>query len=1237
MITVNDKVQEIKDKSKEAYNKFNLNDARQCIEIICKLIVLKEYGEIEGNKILNNENDAIVKGYSLENAIKSIIFNKNASKQLVSDKRIKHYMDLIQGHTNIASHNDDHSKLTYDDKLIVFVSLNKILEWLFLTYLKINLPDDLNVLVKNIYSDFETTNANRANIKSEWNDLISETNGFNEKLNKYFLVTDKVEESDFIENLFNINWSYIADFDKDSFSNGLYSYSETLLKEEKNINLLYKDNILEYSKSTLYWDFVNGSMVNPVTLTKNYRLWTQQYIISGALKKHIEQLHKNIEQANTHMFVFWENNIEYSYLIDFISIIHSLFPDLKMIICSSSNSLLDSIKEEIEEFENIKKSVFFNISIKSFTILLSNYNRFKDTTQLNVPSSIVGNDIEFKNIDSQEYIKYKDDIKIVPASIDVEPVDCNEYYKGNTINFSHLDTDCLIDRNLYAESLNAIKNLLESRSNRTYYIVSEIGSGSTSFGYKLLWDLRDEFPSVHLLNYKKKNTMIFLQYIYTLTKTPILIFMDSNLSEENHKSLLTELDNQKIKYVIVKVNRFINSSDILNNLRLHKHYSVELREQLKSNESKKLFNKLIQHNKDRQYALTEVKNNSNPSLFKYLFSAYLDEYKNIDQYIEDKLDSLTPYQKERLQHLCLIQYYSDLDVSIYFLTKQNKQYSLFESTSSINSLIQYNDELNIKVIHPIVAKKMITLLTGLINEDYIQQKVKELSLSLIHYIDKEFSADKDNKNILEIINQLFIKRKIRTYDSDSLINGNKYYTDLLEHISTNDREIIFNELVKIFPDNSHFLAHLGRFYSIDRKNIDKALEFIDKAIEVSDQGNSEEQHDSILYNIKGMAYSREIVHLNESGNINFDKIVQLAKDACKYFVLSLEYNNQNESDDYSYINIVKTLMQILTIGKKEFGTVENLLEKYKYDEFVFNIIDTIESYLVTLREHYSDENDSSNLYVVNKLNSQLYELFDNYSNAISMLYSYLDSNNYNNHSIQRNIVRLTIKNNDDNIDNIDIKKVTRFIDFLEEGLKTTSFNEINESDLILFLKLIRHKKINYNILSILTILEDFKNNYTEDKVFKYNKNLRLQVVFYCYILKVLQLISGNKDVVNEINELKEELSSLAMSSGSGKTLSREWLSSEEDNMRAIIHRYNSNLRWDDENKFFDESSYKFLKKCQGYIKKIYGQNRGYINLSGIDVFFIPRAKFTSNDLNKKVEFYLSFGFEGTRAWNVDFL
>ena len=135
---------------------------------------------------------------------------------------------------------------------------------------------------------------------------------------------------------------------------------------------------------------------------------------------------------------------------------------------------------------------------------------------------------------------------------------------------------------------------------------------------------------------------------------------------------------------------------------------------------------------------------------------------------------------------------------------------------------------------------------------------------------------------------------------------------------------------------------------------------------------------------------------------------------------------------------------------------------------------------------------------------------------------------------------------------------------------------------------------------------------------------------------MLHLINGSKDVILEINDLKEELTLLSMGRYRDKRLSREWLSSNSLDFKSIIHRYDSKLKWDKNSLFFTESSYRHLYKCKGTIKKIYGQNKGYISLNGVDIFFVPRAKFTNNDLNKTVEFYLSFGFDEPRAWNVEF-
>jgi len=1235
-MTIESKKNELNAYILKAYEDNDINNVRKTLEAICKIIILNEFGESEGLKIILDKSDAKIRGYSLESAIESIIFNNNSTPALVNNNKIRNNFKFIQAQSNVGSH-DDYVKLNSSDKLIIFIHLNTVLEWFYSQYLGEEIDSLIQVSIKNIHKNFEIHNIKDNNLKKEWEEIVSETDNFNKNLNKYFLITDEINEHPFLENLFNIFWTYIADFNTKSDSEGFYCLSNKFLESKRNINLLIRGNELEYSKSNLYWDFVNGTMTYPETLSNNHRAWNQRYIVTGMIQKHLQNLKDNLEQSDVFIFINWNDKIKTSYLIDFMSSMDFYFPNAKIILLSENIKTIQNIEMEFKEFSNLTNIKYLNCSIANFSLLLFNYNQIQTSSTINIASSVVGSEITLHQIDNIEYIKYKDDIKLFPVNFNNEPLDCNDYYKGDLINFSYLDQDCLISRQKESNVLYDINKLLETtKVNKIYYLLSEAGAGSTSLGYKLLWNLKEKYPCLHLMNYKKKYTYLFLQYLYTTTKTPLVIFIDINLNDENIKTLTTELENQQIKFLFIRVIRFLTEKETKQYINGYRHHYHLLIDSLDANESKNLYNKLISLNLSRKESLLNVKNSPKPSLFKYLFSTFRDEYKNIDIYIKNKLLSLSPFQKNRLKHLSLIQYFTGINVSIYFLTKSNNKYSLFDKNSTIEPLIHYSDEYEIKIIHNLVAKKILTFLTGLTDENLLHQKIKELSLSLLDFIDTEFPSDKNNKNILEIINSLFIRRKIKLYDTDSTNNMNRHYTELLDKTSIDDREEIFIKLINIYPENSHFLAHFGRFYSVDRKNITFALDYIDKAISISEKENTEGQHDSILYHIKGMVYFREILQRKEINNIELDEIIKLAKEALHYFNLSLEYDTQS-NNDYPYISSAKLILTVLRVGKEKYGTLDGFLNEHKNDSFVESLIDNINEIISEFKELNNNDEDIT-FFDMESIENQLFELYENYSSALSSLYNNLSTNNFNNHIIKRTIVRLTIKKFNNDVNNIEVKKVNNLISFLEENLNNVD-NDVSSSDLLLFLRLIRHNNCNYDLLKTLEILKKLKETYTEDNLNgRFRKNLRLQILFYYLIVRFLQLINGNNNVIDEINELKDEISGSSMNIRGGKTLAREWLSNGSNNFKRVIYRYDNRLEWDDDSSFFKKESYnKYLFKVEGTIKRINGQTRGYINYLGIDIFFVPKAKFSNNDLNKKVSFFLSFGFDEIRAWNVEFI
>lgn len=160
----------------------------------------------------------------------------------------------------------------------------------------------------------------------------------------------------------------------------------------------------------------------------------------------------------------------------------------------------------------------------------------------------------------------------------------------------------------------------------------------------------------------------------------------------------------------------------------------------------------------------------------------------------------------------------------------------------------------------------------------------------------------------------------------------------------------------------------------------------------------------------------------------------------------------------------------------------------------------------------------------------------------------------------------------------------------------------------------------------------------------------LDVLYYLYVLYTLKTIDGSFQAKNQaakyMNECKNRILPLAVGT---QKFSFNWLGKSEGLPRLISYRQIGNPR-SDPDWFRDEDGRTVLSRLPGIIIDIQGPTKGYIELrSGLRVYFtpgmtrrthvdhdpsLPGAFVKSKDLNKDVDLFLGFSYEGLRAFDV---
>jgi tetratricopeptide (TPR) repeat protein len=154
--------------------------------------------------------------------------------------------------------------------------------------------------------------------------------------------------------------------------------------------------------------------------------------------------------------------------------------------------------------------------------------------------------------------------------------------------------------------------------------------------------------------------------------------------------------------------------------------------------------------------------------------------------------------------------------------------------------------------------------------------------------------------MLEVARRTFVYR-----DNTELLgterSGTKQFAQLIQEIPSDEGKlVVLKTLTDLYPQEAHFWAHLGRFYSIERHDHENAIIAIDRAI-------ASEPTDSVLHHMKGMALRQQAYEQMQQRRA-LESILKLGMDASLSFARARELN---PDDDHGYISEVQMILRLI--------------------------------------------------------------------------------------------------------------------------------------------------------------------------------------------------------------------------------------------------------------------------------------------------------------------------------------
>lgn len=1196
----------------ELGSNFQLNDAMNKIDLAATSIYqslewfLKKYLiDLFPDRLTNPSEYSIIEGTNFH--YKVDLFARFATPSVLS---LQLNLDSIKSLKQSVRNNPEHSGLVphFDSLKIVITETHKILK----NYLSNDgdlktLPDQFKLQIPEI---------------ENWSEFFAVMDKFEDGRN-YVLVTSSNLQSfkDALRPLGLIDWNFVFDFDEKSITNGIFKFISPELKSRRVIHqFVLNDPIIDFaSDGATYWIFSNGVDGRVSTTFSTYRDWNRNY--SAYIGRIISKFQADLSERPTTVLFFLDS---FNYANELARLFYNyLGASVKFVFASSALSISNGIIETYEGTE-------VDISVPHISNgILQFKNYFNPSIQEDV-ITIPHKDNGFAEIKNEDCLWLEEDFILVHKNIIDNKIANYDFakkavfYKGGEIDWGGLHFNLDIRRDVYAELKSKVERKIRDRVASKFNIFHYPGIGGTTISKRLAWDLHKTYPVAVLKKFRKTDTINRVYKMYQISSLPPVIIIDSSKIDEAELDLFySELLQRNFPCIFINVQRHSGSnisptkesvfvSEVLSDVELASFVSI--------------FSDLAPEKRNELKIILSSSESKKRHPFYLGLIAFEKEFENLQVFIKKAIDGSSTIQKKILAYISFCDMYAQRPISAQVFTGllmlPESTVIRLEKVLSPAQIYLLSNEKSIEwtALHYLIAKQILLELYGNGgNENLLKNALSTLSIEFIELLaSKSYSLSEDE---LDILNQLFISRGI-----DKEIEGVEegHFSKLISDGIADDssRLRIFQKLTEVLPGYSHFWSHLARFYNFKVKDSDKALEAIEKAIQIEEHF---ENNDSTLYHIKGMILRSKLRRLsNKYDLVSSDKnlINTEIKNLFEESSISFEKSREiNPKDEYGYISNIELIISYLDFKFKISKQDERSVFLSKLSSFDLQALEKAEELLDEVKTIKIGQEDG---FYIRRCSGQISEYYADYNTIIQNWNSLLDaSKGYPRESVRRQIVRAYVSRAK-GWENLNPRETERILQLIEENISEDANSTQN---ILLWFRTARTS----DRISI---------NEAIEKVARW-RILRqtLESNYYLTCLHVILAIQGDSLSKVKAEQLLRETSEMSRVN-INRAYCQDWLGNAR-NLMAFVSTKDGISRDNNYDIVFNKD---LLLRIKARIVEIKGPEAGTLELEcGLKVFFIPARAFKGEGavrdrhLNEPIDFYLGFSYDGLRGFDINYL
>lgn len=1043
-----------------------------------------------------------------------------------------------------------------------------------------------------------------------WNAFAAEAGSFSSDYH-YALVTRRLspDPDAAISNLSRIGWAFVMDFDPATDVDGLLAQCRAELSSLRSLHLVVRNDkpSINLDRGT-YWYCARGLQGRDSTLVSSPKWVDWNRVYGNELRNQMLSYAAASASRPLILIAIWDESENTDYLDSVLGAATSAFGEAVRILIVSPNE-----SASLATLAGRYEASLFVLPLHQFCHGLSsivpespavNHGDVILPSSSGAPVTITANRLAW--LSEELDIVHKATGTRPPA--DRSPG--RDFLRGNEITWYDLGLGYDIQRDASDRLLQTIRDALQKRRAFRVNLFHEPGAGGTTLAKRIVWNCRHEFPCVMLRRTSPAETCERLTFLSTLTGMPVLVAVDAGaVSDREADSLYDYLSAAHVPAVIFQVVRRLNAPDGVSSKK-----STWLQADLSDVESDRFVHFLAREEPTKSQAIREALKDPYPGArtpFYLALVAFEKDFVRLREYVQVRLSALTEVQRRCVGYLAIAHLFGQRTIpsqtfASLFGLPTSRPIDVTRLLPEVTfGLLAEPSPHQWRTAHALIAEECMAQLFVAPNHDpeLWRQSLSQWTLDFIDVC--RGNTPVPTEEGLDLVRRVCVYR-----DNSEMLGyeraGSKQFARVIDAIpSTEGRLQVLKRLTEAFPDEAHFWAHLGRFYSFELQEYDNAIDAVNHSITLQSE-------DHVLYHMKGMVLRGQLYQMiSEKRPVG--EVIEVAQQATTAFT---EARRLNPEDEHGYISEAQMIVRVLDYAGTQAGSDSlTAATSQTSPKWLRESLQTAEHLLAQVRQNREGEPPSH--YEEGCL-AAVQSVYGKYSDALQKWDNVLSRKDVYRPPIRRQIVWTYLARCDRRWDKLAEKDVQRAVRLLEENLQEEPNDERN---LRLWLRGIRQLTTPPSLEAII------------EKVAYWRANSEsLEPVYYLYVLYGVKALDGYVLARDEAERVLEECRSRARFRRN-RTRSFEWIGKGEGLARLVhVDRLGE---WDRDAEFWKDTE--GLERVGGVVAKITGPEAGVIETEGgLRAFYVPAKAGHHKGMSEssRVTFFLGFSYEGPRAWSV---